>query len=152
MKHKKFISVILVILFFDQLVKFIIRSNFFVGSSIPIINGFFSLTYLQNTGVSFGLLKGFNWIFTFISVAALMLFVYSYTKEKENWLQYALISGGVAGNLIDRLYLGYVVDYINFHFFPVFNIADMSISIGIIWLIFTSFNSKTNIKKKKLGF
>jgi len=148
-EHGKFFFIVLFIVSLDQLVKFVIRASLTSESSILLVKNFFSITYLQNTGISFGLLKGNNALFAAIAAAALFIFFHFYNKEKKYWLQYALITGGIIGNLIDRLYLGYVVDYFNFHFFPVFNIADSSIFIGIAWLIILSFRDAKKYKGKK---
>jgi len=100
-----------------------------------IIKPILSFTYVRNTGVSFGLFKGYNWIFTLILILALIYFVFLFFKEKQYRLIYSIICAGIVGNLIDRLFLGYVVDFVNFHLWPIFNIADSAIFIGILWLI-----------------
>lgn len=125
---------VVVILCFDQITKFLIRNSMVFGESKKIL-GFFSLTFLKNTGISFGLFKGSNILFTIISFLALLFFTYVYFKKKKYSLQLSLIIAGITGNLIDRIVLGYVVDFIDFHYWPVFNIADSAVSIGMIWLL-----------------
>jgi signal peptidase II len=109
--------------------------NFILGSSKKIIRNIFSLTYVKNTGVSFGLFKGFNWFFIITSIVALIFFIYIYLKKHKYPIQIAMIAAGITGNLIDRLFLGSVVDFLDFKIWPIFNIADSAISIGIIGLI-----------------
>lgn len=130
-----FIVVFFFVLLLDQVTKYFIRINLSVRESITIINNIFSITYLRNTGVSFGLFKGFNALFIFITVIVLGFFVYVYLKKKKHPLQFALIFAGIIGNLIDRIFFGSVIDFFNFHIWPVFNIADSSTFIGVLWLI-----------------
>lgn len=126
-----FFSIVLIL---DQTLKYIIRSFFTIGSSLNI--KIFSITYITNTGMSFGLFKGVNLLFVIISVIVLVFFSYIYYKQKKYPMQLSLICAGIVGNLIDRIAFGHVIDYIDFGFFPVFNIADAAISTGIVWLIF----------------
>jgi signal peptidase II len=120
----------------DQASKFYIRSIFILGDSIPLFGNFFRFTYLQNTGVSFGLFKGNNMFFVVLSIIALAYFIYLFVTEKEFQVQYSLVIAGVIGNVIDRIHLGYVVDFIDIGSFPVFNVADSCISVGVMWIIF----------------
>ena len=136
------IYVFLVIVALDQASKFLIKYLFLPGSSASVLGGVFSITYLRNTGSSFGLFKGYNKIFIIISIAVLALFIYKYFKKKTFRLESAIISAGILGNLLDRLFLGYVVDFIDFHFWPVFNAADSAISIGVLLLVFSMMKSK----------
>ncbi len=133
LKHFANSLLFLIIVAADQVSKYFIRANLAQAESYRVTS-FFSLTFLKNTGVSFGLFKGANWLFTLVAVAALALFIYYYAAEKKYRLQYAIIIAGITGNLIDRLFLGYVVDFFNFYYWPVFNIADSSIFVGIVWL------------------
>ena len=118
----------------DQLLKYVIRSFFTVGSSLSL--KIISITYVTNTGMSFGLLKGMNIVFILVSILVLGFFALVYYKKKKYPIQFGLICAGIIGNLIDRITFGYVIDFIDFRFFPVFNIADASIFIGIFWLVF----------------
>jgi len=133
MKIARFFLIISLIAVLDQATKFFIRIN---NINSVVIKNILSFTFLINTGVSFGLLKGHNWVFTIISFIAIVLFSYLFTQEKKYTLQFSFILGGVAGNMIDRIYLGYVVDFINFHIWPVFNIADSCVFIGTLWLVY----------------
>jgi signal peptidase II len=129
------LALLFLVVLFDQATKYIVRTNIPLNGSVDIWK-ILSLTYVQNTGISFGMLKGFNWIFTLVAIFAFILFAYFYLTERK--FQYIFILAGIGGNLIDRLFLGYVVDFINFHYWPIFNIADSMISVGIVWLILLS--------------
>lgn len=134
------ISIIaLLIIFFDQLTKILILKNFNLNESLPIINNIFHFTYVNNTGAGFGILKGFNLILIFVAIFAIGLIFYYVDKIKESEVllqtYFGFILGGIVGNLIDRIRLGYVVDFLDFRIWPVFNIADSFVTIGMIGLI-----------------
>lgn len=123
------------VLGFDQLSKLLIRTYLAVGESIPA-EGFFRLTHVTNTGASFGLLTGNNGALTvtaLIGVAALFIY-YRYLREDHYLLRIALglMLGGATGNLIDRFHQGYVTDFLDIGAWPVFNLADSSIVVGIV--------------------
>ncbi len=125
--------IMLMVTFCDQLIKALIRSNFLLYQSIPLVSDVFHLTYVQNTGAGFGILAG-RQIF-FIIIAGLIitgLLIYKYQAADNRLLDLALglIIGGALGNVIDRIFLGYVVDYLDFRIWPVFNLADSMIVIG----------------------
>ena len=127
------------IVLIDQLAKFLIKINFQINESIPIINNIFHLTYIHNFGAGFGILQQQKWILIFISAAVIGIIFYylDKIKEKELLLQAltGFILGGTIGNLIDRLYYGYVIDFLDFQIWPVFNLADSFVTIGVIGLI-----------------
>ena len=133
---KNFVSSIIIasIVILDQITKLFIRKYLEYGQSQNII-GIFSFTYLKNTGVSFGLFKGSNFLFTLISIIALIFFLYAFFKNKKYSLQFSFIISGIIGNTIDRILLGHVIDFIDFYYWPVFNISDSMISIGMIWIL-----------------
>ena len=100
--------------------------------------GFLSIHFVHNTGAGFGILKGQMAILAIISIVVVMGIIYYYNKiPKEKLAQalFGLFLGGVAGNLIDRVLRQYVVDFIDVGFWPVFNVADMAISLSVIGLI-----------------
>jgi signal peptidase II len=104
------------------------------NQSIPLISNVFYITLVQNTGAAFGILKE-RTIFLIIVAFFAILFIFLYEKIVKETYQYARISmmfilAGTIGNLIDRLRLGYVIDYIDFRVWPVFNLADMLITTG----------------------
>ena len=123
----------------DQLTKYIIKQNFQLNQSIPIIKNLLHITYITNTGSAFGLFKGLNWFFVLFSVIVIIAIFYYLKKivKNEKLLQFAvgLLLGGTIGNLIDRIAYGAVVDFIDFRVWPVFNIADSAVTISVILLV-----------------
>lgn len=152
MKKKVFI-IGLICLIIDQISKLLIISNYGVNESKEIISSFFSITYVKNTGAAWGMFSSGTLILAIISLVFLYFFIDFILKSdkisKLNAFSYGLIIGGIVGNLIDRLARNYVVDFLDFKIFsydfPVFNIADTFIVVGIILLIIESF-----IKDKKV--
>lgn len=122
----------------DQISKYIIRANMSPYESLPIIKGIFHITYVQNTGAAFSILKGKTQFFTIVSmgiIIAIVIFSMKVPAEKKMLrIVMALVLGGAAGNLIDRFRFGYVVDFFDFRIWPVFNIADSAIVVGVIIL------------------
>jgi signal peptidase II len=119
----------------DQATKAWVTSSFLPGDSVPLIPSILHLTYVQNTGAAFGFFKGQQ--AAFIVVAALIivwvgreLLRGSFTTRLTAWAG-ALILGGAAGNVIDRVRFGYVIDFIDLRVWPVFNIGDSAITIGV---------------------
>lgn len=106
--------------------------------SVPVIKGVFHLTYVENTGAAFGMLQDSTWFLALTNVLVSAVVVYLIWKIKpENRyvkLSLALILGGALGNLIDRVLLGYVVDFLDFRIWPVFNIADSCVVVGAMLL------------------
>ena len=125
----------------DQWLKFWIVSNFELGDVQTLIDHVFSLTYIRNTGAAWSILEGKMTFFTIITVAAVIVVTYLLIRHRKSsiWFRFGLsfILAGAIGNFIDRLRLGYVVDMFQLDFinFPIFNIADMSLVIGVL-LIF----------------
>jgi signal peptidase II len=129
-----------VVIALDQWTKWLIQSNFYPGQSIPEI-GFFRLTYAQNTGAAFSIFLGGNDILAIFSCLGIILVLvyyfvlyrrYPFLETSWNKIALALILGGTAGNLIDRLWLHYVRDFIDIGPWPVFNVADSSTVVGAI--------------------
>lgn len=137
-KEKKylqlFVLVTLLIIFLDQITKY------WVAAFRPEWKlSFLFIHFVNNTGAGFGLFKGQMAILAAISAVVLMAVIFYYDKiPQEAWTQvlFSLFLGGVAGNLIDRILRQYVVDFIDVGFWPVFNIADLAISVsvaGLVW-------------------
>jgi signal peptidase II len=133
-----FFLIILFIIIADQLLKFIVRTRTQLGESRVLIDGFLNITKTHNTGAGFGILKGQGWLFIIVAAIVLCALVY-YNKQirSERLLSLAcgLIAGGTIGNLIDRIFFSYVIDYIDFSFWPTFNLADASLTIGTLGMI-----------------
>lgn len=126
----------------DQLTKYLVVANIPLHTQVDVIPGLVHLTYAQNTGAAFSMLRGQQWLFAVIFVvftAALAYELWKNTlnlKSFERWCAAAVWAGGL-GNMIDRLRLGYVIDMIEVEFiqFPVFNVADCFITCGAVLLI-----------------
>ena len=143
---KKAISLILVLgIIIDQIAKYLVR---FYNPNIDF--GFFSIVLAKNTGSAFSLFRGKTFILIIISVIFISLFLFYYKKIilEEDYYAYFLILAGAIGNLIDRLFLGFVTDMISVGSFPVFNIADSMITIGAIIIIYNVILEEI-IKRKK---
>ena len=133
------------ILLVDQLVKYVVRSHMYVGESIPVIQGVFHLTYVRNTGAAFNLFEGMSMFLQIVTFFALVFAVWFMEKHlQRHWtllLSMILIISGGSGNLLDRLFLGYVTDLFEFRLihFPVFNVADIAICVGCFILVLYTF-------------
>jgi len=128
------------IIIIDQITKILVERNFMEFQSIGIIENIFHLTYVPNYGAAFGILKNKTLFFIVISFIVIIgiLILLLYIPNQRNILKFALVlqAGGAMGNLIDRIRLGYVIDFLDFRIWPVFNIADMAIVIGALLLIY----------------
>ncbi len=139
-------------LFFKMLVVLYLKP---VGT-VKVFGDIFKLTYVENRGVAFGMFQGMQWIFIAVTVIMLFLIIfYMFKKRPQGKLVYiasALIIGGGIGNLIDRIYYGFVIDYLSFSFFPpVCNFADYCITIGVfllaVYLLFFTDSFKNGKKE-----
>ena len=141
----------------DQLVKYLIVSNSPLFGQAPLVPGIMKLTYVQNTGAAFSLLQGMQWLFVVIFVLLTALLVFEYFKKPMPFTKFerfciAAVYGGGLGNMIDRVFLGYVVDMFQTEFinFPVFNVADIFITCGcILLMIHIAFFNKQFWKEEK---
>ena len=126
----------------DQASKFIVRGSMVLHQSEPVWGDFFRLTYIHNPGAAFGLNVGSPLLHTAFSFLALGIIVYLYRSLAENErllrLALCLVLGGAVGNIIDRLYLGEVVDFFDFGLgdlrWPIFNFADSFVTVGVLLL------------------
>ncbi len=127
----------------DQITKLLVMSHFTKGQSIHVINGLLDFTYVQNKGAAFGMLAGQRWIFMVITTLIMAAVVYGWVKGMFDHLTgkiaaVLILSGGI-GNMIDRVRLGYVVDFIDISplfSFAVFNVADCCVTVGAVLLMF----------------
>ena len=141
----------------DQLVKYLIVSNIPLFGQAPLVPGIMKLTYVQNTGAAFSLLQGMQWLFVVIFVLLTALLVFEYFKKPMPFTKFerfciAAVYGGGLGNMIDRVWHGYVVDMFQTEFinFPVFNVADIFITCGcILLMIHIAFFNKQFWKEEK---
>jgi signal peptidase II len=133
------------ILMTDQISKFIVDKQIPLGDTIPLLP-FFSLTHVRNTGAAFGLGQGGNAYFIAMALAIVAGLFYVgrdwIRQSRAQALGLALTIGGAAGNLIDRIFRGSVVDFLDFHWrgwhWPAFNVADSAVCVGVAVLIFFS--------------
>lgn len=144
---KKYLPIIFILVLIDQLTKIYIKHTFELYETKEIIPNFFNLTLVLNPGAAFGFLakldESYRQIF-FIAITALAIFIVIYLMYKEinfklRAFAYTLILSGAIGNFIDRIYLGKVVDFLDFYIknyhWPAFNVADSCITVGIFLLI-----------------
>ena len=140
-----FLLTALLVVLVDQLSKLWIRSNLAIGESLFEV-GFFRLTYVHNSGAAFGLFQGQSFLLAIIAlviVAALLLYTLffhhrlPFSDNRLGRLAIGLVLGGATGNLIDRVHIGYVTDFIDFGFWPAFNVADSAIVVGTIILAYS---------------
>ncbi len=144
------ILIIIASVILDQLTKIIVVNSMALYESVPLIEGIFSFTYIHNYGAAWGILKDHRWVFilvTAIAIIILPIFLYRYRKLHFMFgFSLSLIIGGAIGNMIDRVCLGYVVDFLEFTFidFPVFNIADICVTGGAaLMFVYIAFIDKT---------
>jgi signal peptidase II len=124
------------VIILDQLVKFFVEKTA-LGEKIFGI-GFFSFTHLHNYGAGFSILQGYSWLFVAVALIMAALIILFYNKIGKNimmQLGFALFLGGTLSNMFDRIRFGFVIDYLDFRIWPVFNIADSAITVGIAFII-----------------
>ena len=128
------------IILLDQLVNLYVQSTILPGMSFPIIQDVFHITFVLNPGAAFGILANQQFFFIGIGIAILLAAVYYYPmlKKQDIWIRYgaALLLGGAVGNLIDRIRYGVVIDFFDFRIWPVFNVADIAIVVGVGCIIY----------------
>ena len=139
---KKIYITAIIIFIIDQISKVTISSYIGLNSSIRVIKNFFYLTYTNNTGASFGILKNSRVLLIILSIIVLLIllrYISTFKETKYNILGLGFLMGGIIGNLLDRVLFGYVRDFFNFYIigydFPVFNVADIFIVLGVFILI-----------------
>jgi len=125
----------LVVIGLDQWTKYFIQSHLLPGMSIPVIPHVFHITYVLNSGAAFSLLEHQTGLFIGIALVILLAIAWYYPRIAAGPLllriAIGLQAGGAIGNLIDRIKTGYVVDFLDFRIWPVFNVADMAIVVGV---------------------
>ncbi|MBS2038192.1 signal peptidase II [bacterium] len=138
MRLRSLVAVAILVTVFDQLSKYYVRSHFQLGETRPALDTVLSWTYLHNRGGAFSILNGARWFFLVAGGIVSGLLLRALPRMAQGHpvpaLAYALILGGAIGNLIDRGCYGYVIDFIDFHWWPVFNLADSAITVGITLL------------------
>ena len=149
---KRIIFFSFIFIFFDQLLKILVRRFLSFGIDLFIIPNFFYLTFSKNTGGAFSLFENNSIMLAIIGIVFLLGIVYYIYHLKKNSLleviSYSLLIGGIIGNIIDRFIFGYVTDYIGFifgnYYYPVFNLADIGIVLSVVLLLIMEFRSDRN--------
>lgn len=149
--------IIIAAVIIDQIIKKAVVSTMGLYETIPVIQDVFHITYIHNTGAAFSMMEGMR---SFLVLLPLIMvtgaLVYMFIKRKTGhplmMASVALIAGGGIGNLIDRIFLGYVVDYLDFRVFPIFNMADICVCVGcgllILYVLFI--DGKKNGKRDNI--
>lgn len=153
----------LIIIILDQLSKYIVVQTIQIHESITVMSGFFNLVHVRNRGMAFGMLNhgdidfGF-YILVFATIVAIALLIFWFSRlKREEWrlvLGLSFVLGGALGNLIDRLRLQEVIDFLDFYLgsfhWPAFNVADSAITVGTFWIVLNMVfrGSSTRLKAK----
>ncbi len=144
MKNKKLIyTIALITVLLDQVIKYLVMNNMALHQEIKLIPNFFSLYYLKNTGAAFSILGNKTILLILVSIFCLIIIKNAIKKLKRtntlNIISLGIMTGGIIGNLFDRVLYKSVIDYLSFNIFnysfPVFNLADIGITVGAILLI-----------------
>jgi signal peptidase II len=124
----------------DRLSKELVAKFFQLNQSLPVIKNIFHLTYIKNSGALWGILAGWR---IFLIIAGILILFFITLLERsfpagQKLLRFTLglVAGGVTGNLFDRIFYGGVIDFLDFRFWPIFNLADTFTNIGVLLLIF----------------
>ena len=141
----------------DQIIKYIFELNLNPGESITIIPNFFSFTLIGNTGAAFSILNSNTIFLIIISLVALNLIYIYFLKGKKLKLKeevtFGILTGGILGNLVDRIFKGEVIDYLDFtifsYNFPIFNLADIMIVLSVIYIALIMFRGEQNEDKSR---
>lgn len=162
--NKKYLLFLTVIpLIIDIITKNLIKSKLMLYDAVPVIDGFFNIVYVLNPGAAFSFLHDMNesyrrLFFITVTIIAIFVVLYIFAREKSkiNTAGFALILSGAIGNLIDRIIIGKVVDFLDFYYktyhFPAFNVADSCITVGVVLIIIDIlfFSKKRDNNKKSV--
>jgi signal peptidase II len=150
----------------DQLTKWLIRQCIPYGSEIAVIPGFFSLVHASNTGAAFSMFTGNNIFFVCLALVALAVIIFLLVRDSlyrpisqqltpSTKIAFALLAGGISGNLTDRIFRGAVTDFLHFYVreyaWPSFNVADSCICMAAGLLLLASFQGGGRERKGKIG-
>lgn len=134
------------VFFADRAFKIWVVGHLKEAESVPVWQGVFHLTRVENTGAAFGVWRGSAFFLTIITLASVLaIFIYLLRIQvmartpKTNFHGWALVAGGALGNLYDRLRFGHVIDFLDFRFWPVFNVADACICLGVFFIFWNIF-------------
>ena len=154
--NRKILIIFIITLFLDQFSKGIVSSAMKLEESIPVIKDFFNITYINNYGAAWSIFTNKNVLLIILSIVSLIViyrFIYLFKNNMRNNIAFGLLFGGIIGNLIDRWLFGSVKDFLDFKIFnydyPIFNIADIAVVLGVILLIIAIFKGEDKIGKDK---
>ena len=130
----------LILLIADQSVKHLIRTTMVEGQSIPVIANIFHITYIENPGAAFGILANQRILFLVLTalIVGIMIYLYFSLQNKKSLtaISLGIVVSGAIGNFIDRFLQGTVTDFLDFRIWPIFNIADICICIGLVFICY----------------
>jgi len=156
MKNLKIIILITSLFIIDQISKIIVVNTINLGNKITIIKNFFNITYTKNYGAAFGIFEGKIFLIIIISILLFAYLIYELKKNKDKKvlvISISLIVGGLLGNLTDRIFLGYVRDFLDFNIlgynYPIFNLSDTFIVIGAVIFTIELIREEINGKERK---
>lgn len=148
-RRSRLVALGLVVIGLDQLTKYLVVSSLPEGGSRQVIGDFLQLSHIRNSGAAFGTLRGFSGLIALGALVGVVLFVAMVVKEPGLWtgLGATLVAAGASGNLVDRLFRGpigrgSVIDFVDFRFWPAFNVADSAITIGALLIIWAGFTDR----------
>lgn len=152
--NKKTYVIAIFILLVDQLSKSLIEIYFKLNNSFVVVKDFFAITVAHNTGGAWSILENHSYLFIVFSLIALVVlinFMFHFKNNIRNNIAFALACAGIMSNLADRIFLGYVRDFLDFTIFgynyPIFNIADIAIVIGVFLLIIAIIKGEDKLEK-----
>lgn len=147
-------AVALVVIALDQATKSLVAATMYVGESRPVIGDVLRLTHVRNPGAAFGLLRGLGGMLALAAAVGIVVFAAVIVRRPPplTAIGAALVAAGATGNLIDRLLRdGGVVDFVDFRFWPAFNVADSAISVGAILLLWAGFREGKQVERPAAG-
>lgn len=154
--NKKTYVIALFILIIDQISKSLFEVFFNLNESVKVFNNFFYITTVHNTGGAWSILENHGYFFIIFSVVALVLLIklmFSFKNNLRNNIAFACTCAGILSNLADRIFLGYVRDFLDFRLFgynyPIFNIADIAIVVGVFLLIIAIIKGEDKLESNK---
>lgn len=148
----------LLIIMIDQFTKWLVVKYMTLGESIPIIENFLYITSHRNRGAAWGILQGQMWFFyivTTVVIIGIVFYIRKFSTDKLTGISLGLILGGAIGNFIDRIFRNEVVDFVHTYIFsysfPVFNVADSALCIGVGLMVIAMFMEEKRAKELKNG-
>ena len=153
---KKSLLIAIIVFLFDILIKYIVDKTIFYGTLKSIIPKFFYITKVYNNGAAWSTFEGARFLLIGVAVVSfifLIIYQKNFVDNRRNIIAFSLVYGGLLGNLFDRIVNGYVIDYLKFYIggyeYPVFNLADSFICIGILMLLYSIYLGEDNENSSK---